>query len=101
MKHLLTILFLICTLSLFSQRNNLTQDADGSRIEALKIAYITKKLNLSAARFYVSGLNLITITDYPADPEVNTDVIGNLTGGVDFFTVPQPKTITAGLTVRF
>jgi hypothetical protein len=47
MKHLLTILFLICTLSLFSQRNNLTQDADGSRIEALKIAYITKKLNLS------------------------------------------------------
>lgn len=47
MKHFLTILFLICTLSLSSQETNLTQDSDGSRIEALKIAYITKKLNLS------------------------------------------------------
>ena len=47
MKHLLTILFLICTLSLFSQQNNLQDESDGSRIEALKIAYITKKLNLS------------------------------------------------------
>lgn len=46
MKHLLTILFLICTLTLFSQQNNLSE-SDGSRIEALKIAYITKKLNLS------------------------------------------------------
>ena len=54
MKHLLTILFLICTLSLFSQ-NNLPDEADGSKIEALKIAYITKKLNLSpdeAQRFW-------------------------------------------------
>jgi hypothetical protein len=45
MKHLLTILFLICTLSIFSQEP--AQDGDGSRIEALKIAYLTKKLNLS------------------------------------------------------
>jgi hypothetical protein len=55
MKHLLTILFLICTLSLFSQQNNLGQETDVSRIEALKIAYITKKLNLSpdeAQRFW-------------------------------------------------
>lgn len=55
MKHLLTILFLICTLSLFSQQNSLAPEADGSRIEALKIAYITKKLNLSpdeAQRFW-------------------------------------------------
>ena len=55
MKHLLTILFLICTLSLFSQQNNLSEESDGSRIEALKIAYITKKLNLSpdeAQRFW-------------------------------------------------
>jgi hypothetical protein len=47
MKHLLTILFLICTLSVFSQEGNEPTDNDGSRIEALKIAYITRKLNLS------------------------------------------------------
>jgi hypothetical protein len=45
MKHLLIILFLICTLSIFSQEP--APDGDGNRIEALKIAYITKKLNLS------------------------------------------------------
>lgn len=49
MKHFLNILFLICTLSfsLLAQESDPTQEADGSRIEALKIAYITKKLNLS------------------------------------------------------
>jgi hypothetical protein len=46
MKHFLTILFLICTLSVVAQ-NDLSQDNEGGRIEALKIAYITKKLNLS------------------------------------------------------
>ncbi len=44
MKKILPILFLICTLSFLSQ----AQERQGSgRIEALKIAYITKKLNLS------------------------------------------------------
>jgi hypothetical protein len=54
MKRLLPILFLICTLPVFSQQGG-NQDADGSRIEALKIAYLTKKLNLSpeeAQRFW-------------------------------------------------
>lgn len=49
MKHLVPILFLICTLSLRAQ------EGDGGRIEALKIAYLTKKLNLSpqeAQRFW-------------------------------------------------
>jgi hypothetical protein len=52
MKRLLPILFLICTLNLFSQ---VTPEQDGGRIEALKIAYLTKKLNLSpdeAKRFW-------------------------------------------------
>lgn len=52
MKRLLSILFLICTLPLFAQEG---PDQDGSRIEALKIAYLTKKLNLSpeeAQRFW-------------------------------------------------
>lgn len=45
MKRLLPILFLICTLPVFSQQGG--QEPDGGRIEALKIAYLTKKLNLS------------------------------------------------------
>lgn len=51
MKTLLPILFLICTLPVFSQERR----GDGNSIEALKIAYLTKKLSLSteeAQRFW-------------------------------------------------
>jgi hypothetical protein len=45
MRNLLLILFLTCTLPVFSQSFN--REGAGNRIEALKIAFITKKLNLS------------------------------------------------------
>jgi len=47
------------------------------------------------------GVNLWTITDYPGDPEVNTATLGNINNGQDFYTIPQPKTITVGLNVKF
>lgn len=54
MKRLLPILFLICTLTSVAQEGG-DQDPNGSKVEALKIAYLTKKLNLSpeeAQRFW-------------------------------------------------
>lgn len=54
MKRLLPILFLICTLTSVAQERG-DQDPNGSKVEALKIAYLTKKLNLSpqeAQRFW-------------------------------------------------
>jgi TonB-dependent starch-binding outer membrane protein SusC len=81
---------------------------DGSYIRMRNIslgytipASVTSRLKLGSARIYVAGLNLLTFTDYPADPEVNTATIANIAGGTDFYTIPQPKTITAGITVRF
>ncbi len=56
---------------------------------------------MSSARFYLSGMNLLTFTKYIADPEVNTYVIGNIAGGQDFFSIPQARTITAGVNIRF
>jgi hypothetical protein len=47
MKNFLLISFLICTLPVFSQSFN--RESGGNRIEALKIAFLTKKLNLSPA----------------------------------------------------
>jgi Skp family chaperone for outer membrane proteins len=58
MKRFLPIFIVICSLAItaVAQENNpQAQKADGSRIEALKIAYITQKLNLSteeAQRFW-------------------------------------------------
>jgi hypothetical protein len=61
------------------------------------------KLKLSAARFYVTGVNLLTFTDYPGwDPEVNTDYrAGNINQGSDFYSAPQIKSLVFGLTLGF
>lgn len=42
-KHLITVLFLMCTLTFYSQESN------KEKIKALKIAYITKDLSLSSS----------------------------------------------------
>lgn len=50
----------------------------------------TQKLHIQRLRFYVSGSNLFTITDYSGyDPEVG--------GGVDYGNYPQSRTYTFGL----
>lgn len=86
---------------------------DGSyiRLRQLSLGYnlpasVVKSLKITGARFFVSGSNLWTRTDYISDPEVNTlgtrvTGVQNITGGVDFYTIPQPKTIMVGLNVRF
>lgn len=62
---------------------------------------IVQRARIGSARIYVSGTNLWTKTKYPGDPEVNTETLGNIGGGQDFYTISQPKTITIGLNVRF
>jgi TonB-dependent starch-binding outer membrane protein SusC len=81
---------------------------DGSyiRLRTVSLGYTLPKTVISAlkitfARVYVAGLNLWTSTNYPADPEVNTQTLGNIGGGQDFYTIPQPRTITAGVNIRF
>lgn len=64
-------------------------------------ASATKSVGIKSARLYVSGFNLLTSTKYPGDPEVNTNVVSNIAGGQDFYTIPQAKTFTVGLNVKF
>lgn len=80
---------------------------DGSfiRLRNVTLGYtlpssVTNKLKISSARLFVTGMNLWISTKYPGDPEVNTATLGNIAGGVDFYTIPQPRSITAGITVR-
>jgi len=89
---------------------------DGSyiRLKTLTLGYTLPQkaaslLHISGARLYVAGYNLWTRTDYISDPEVNTGVTGarpssapeNITSGVDFYTIPQARTFTIGLNVKF
>ncbi len=57
---------------------------------------------ISNARLYFRGENLLTITPYSGmDPEVNYAGVSNITRGVDFFTYPQVRVYTLGLSMNF
>jgi len=53
-------------------------------------------------RVYATANNLLTFTKYKGwDPEVNTDYLTGVASGNDFYSAPQPKTITVGLNLGF
>ena len=92
------------------------RDGSYGRLRTLTLGYnlpasLANKVYLQSARFYVQAMNLLTITKYQGwDPEVNTDYLGpnsltqgstqsNINQGIDFYTAPQPRTITFGLNI--
>jgi TonB-linked SusC/RagA family outer membrane protein len=88
-------------------------DASYIRLKNLQFAYnfpkkLITKAKLETARLYIVGQNLLTFTSYKGwDPEVNSDYLGNSTTnanvfqGVDFYSAPQLRTITVGLSLGF
>ena len=95
---------------------------DGSyiRLRTLTLGYnlpsaLAKKGYLQSARVYAQVLNLLTFTKYTgADPEVNTDFSAstgnlgevtatqaNISQGIDYYSIPQPRTITFGVNIGF
>jgi hypothetical protein len=82
------------------------EDGSFTRLKNVTIGYTfsedTFAKYFQRLRFYVSGQNLITITDYSGlDPEVSRiDTNGN-SAGVDIGRYPQPKSVIFGLEVTF
>ncbi|MCE4566609.1 TonB-dependent receptor [Maribellus sp. CM-23] len=82
---------------------------DGSyiRLQNVTLGYtlpktLTSKIKIDRARIYVTGQNLLTITDYSGyNPEVNLYDGSSLTPGVDYGTYPLPRTVTMGLNINF
>lgn len=78
---------------------------DGSylRLKSLAVGYTlpaaaSARLGVRSARLYLSGSNLLTWTRYSGfDPEVNYAGDAAVTRGVDFYTQPQLRTLSAGL----
>ncbi|SMO94953.1 SusC/RagA family TonB-linked outer membrane protein [Gracilimonas mengyeensis] len=84
--------------------------SDGSylRLKNLSFGYtlpssLSEKLSINRARIYFTGVNLLTFTDYDGwDPEVNTDINdGNIAIGEDFYSAPQAKIYTFGISLGF
>ena len=95
------------------QSSRFIKDGSYGRLRTLTLGYnlpsdFVKKGYLQSVRVFAQALNLVTFTGYKGwDPEVNTDYLatsttqGNINQGIDFYTAPQPRTITFGVNVGF
>lgn len=80
---------------------------DGSyfRVKSATLSYnlpraLVSRAKLNNVRVYVAGSNLLTVTNYSGyDPEVNSGINSALNIGHDFYTPPQIRTISFGLSV--
>ena len=93
-----------------SGRNNTRFLHDGSfiRLRTLQVGYslsndMASKIGLKNLRVYLTGQNLLTITDYPGlDPELYSGDPGreaNLAPGIAGLSYPQMRTFTLGVQV--
>jgi TonB-linked SusC/RagA family outer membrane protein len=76
------------------------------RCKTVTLAYtlpkdIVNKVKLDRVKLFVNAYNLFVITKYKGwDPEVNSDYqSGNINQGVDFYSAPQPRTVTFGFNI--
>ncbi len=86
------------------------EDGTFLRIQNIVLSYSIPIKKVKSARVYVSGQNLITLTDYsgydpdvtsPAGVKVGTGVVSNTTIGYDNASYPTPKVVTFGLDLTF
>lgn len=86
-------------------------DASYLRLREITLAYnlpanVAKKVGLTKARIFVTGMNLLTFTKYPGgDPEIARDFENaqdrNLSPNITYLTPPQAKSIIFGVNVNF
>ena len=82
------------------------EDGSYARLKNVTIGYTLSgdmfKRYFSNVRFYVSGQNLVTITNYSGlDPEVARADGNSNSAGIDLGRYPQPKSVIFGLNVTF
>ncbi|MDB5234279.1 MAG: TonB-dependent receptor [Hymenobacter sp.] len=83
------------------------EDGSYARFKNVTLGYtlpsaLATRAHLRTVRIYASSQNLFTFTKYSGlDPEVSTFSGSNTSPGTDFFTFPQARTITGGITLGF
>ena len=83
------------------------EDASFLRLNTLSLGYtlpttLTSKIGIGSLRFYVTGYNLITITDYSGfDPEADGIRKTALTPNCDYSCYPRSRSFVVGLNLNF
>ena len=91
------------------QSSRVVEDASFIRLRSVTLGYslptsVVKNIGLTSANVYVTGNNLWLLTNYTGpDPEVtlNGENPNGLVQGLDFCTIPQPRSLIVGLNVTF
>ena len=82
---------------------------DGSfiKIQNINLSYVLpsrviQRLRLQSASVYADATNVFVFTDYPSyDPEGNTSGDNIARSGIDFFSYPNPRTLSLGVRLSF
>ncbi len=81
------------------------EDASYLRLKSVTVSYqfkIKKSPILNSINCFVTGTNLLTLTNYKGyDPEVNSAAANPLTQGQDNGVIPQNRTFSTGINVSF
>lgn len=86
--------------------NRLLEDGSYLRLKNLSVGYnlppqLTNRFKVQRIRVYATATNLWTLTKYKgSDPEVSTLDGSTTAAGIDFYTLPQVRTIAGGLTIQ-
>jgi TonB-dependent starch-binding outer membrane protein SusC len=90
------------------QARNSRYLSDGKyiKLRSLTLSYnlpqnLISKLKIYSLKIYLQAQNLKTFTKYKGwDPEVSSDAfVDNVISGVDFYSAPQPRSITFGINI--
>ncbi|HET8656753.1 MAG TPA: SusC/RagA family TonB-linked outer membrane protein [Longimicrobiaceae bacterium] len=80
------------------------EDRTFTRLQNVTLGYsfdLPGRASASRARIYVSGDNLLLLTNYTGyDPEVFTDA-GLASRGIEYLNYPRPRTISTGINLTF
>jgi hypothetical protein len=85
------------------QSDYLIEDGSYVRLQNLTLGYNIDKSKLCESfRIYVTGQNLLTLTNYSGyNPEVNSQGQNNLQLGVDYNAYPATKSFILGVNIGF
>lgn len=91
-----------------SLSSEFVEDGSFLRLKNISLGYTLRdsqslnSIGAESLRIYVSGQNLVTITDYSGlDPEVSNGGENDRLAGVDIGALPTSKTFTLGLNLKF
>jgi TonB-dependent starch-binding outer membrane protein SusC len=87
--------------------SNLLEDGSYLRLRSATLSFalperLTTRTNMSNARLYLTGTNLITWTHYSGfDPDVSGQSVGTTNRGIDIGAYPLARGVTVGLNLNF